>query len=670
MLRDMRVLARNYLKQELDPYQDAADLEAWYRDLRDTNKSRLFPFLVEPGERVRLVYIVSQMAPGLITLEVQEVAQSPGGGGCPTSALPFVKPSGAQSPAIGPIIKRTSSGPSAKVSATTMQSFETLAESSGPWGSYFAEIVELLNNPRLRLLDGREIAWSDEYRCALEAIMAAIETKNTVFVALKGAGGLLPGEDPRYRQYLFDVVLAGDRYTTHGTPGVDRRTCALCGATGVTVYSNGVKGAGINVLNADREGSFASLALANAWKRYSVCAPCADLLFVFKAHVLKKQQDIVPFTARIAGSNALVLPSMGPNLPQEVRSNLWQTIRTYINDLSSEVEDKEEDLLELLKDVPGILSFTVLWASLGQNLEQIVGSLTHVLPSRLRHLSAFNRKFSKRTHPLFPGRLPKGHELVPSLNLDILHPLLYRPGPHGSALNRSANLRKLKLMVVESVYYGKPMPEARWHEEWLATARAYWDSALVTKGGHWGLIVAHDGRDRHQMSAARWMHRIAQFAWYLQQPEVGVFNVSESYFEPTVPALRPYFGPESGINSAEKAFAFVLGILYGKVLEVQGARGVNVSANALTWLKRLTLKGADLPELYVKTREKLISYEAESSPEIRAVVAELGRIATRLGNDITLDGVLTSYYLLLGQSMTAKVLPSKNQRQKEGTNNE
>jgi hypothetical protein len=34
----------------------------------------------------------------------------------------------------------------------------------------------------------------------------------------------------------------------------------------------------------------------------------------------------------------------------------------------------------------------------------------------------------------------------------------------------------------------------------------------------------------------------------------------------------------------------------------------------LPGLKRLTLKGKDLPELYIKTREKLLAYETEKKP--------------------------------------------------------
>lgn len=139
----------------------------------------------------------------------------------------------------------------------------------------------------------------------------------------------------------------------------------------------------------------------------------------------------------------------------------------------------------------------------------------------------------------------------------------------------------------------------------------------------------------------------------------------DKLYEPQMERLRPYFGPESGIDSLQKAYAFQLGILYGKVLQVQGARGVNVGANALTWLKRLTLKGKDLPELYVKIREKLLAYETEKSVEVRALIKEIGRLGVQLGDNIELDEIPTNYYLLLGQSLSTTIL-SKKEEKKNG----
>ncbi len=667
MLQDMRRLALDYLNQELHSDDGDPDVEGWYRHLHATDKARLFPYLVEPGERVPQVYILEQIGRDLLGIQVQDVVSSSSGSGCPASALPFLKPTGSQSAAVGPVLKRTYSrdkggGPRAKINRTTMQSFRELAQSQNAWGSYFREVLEILDLPRLRLLDDRLIAWGEQYDNPLEAVVSNIGPQsNTVFVAVRVATGELPGEDARYLSYLSDVVLAGDRYTTGETPAALGQTCSLCGVTDAVVYSNGVKGAGVNMVNADREGSFPSVRVDNAWKRYAVCAPCADLLFVFQAHVLKKSArgDRRPLTESVCGAKALIIPALAPTVSLEDSREVQNTIKQYLHELADDVEITEEYLLETLKDVSGILSFTILWATVGQNIEKITGSLTHVLPSRLRSLSRFNSTFPQAIHPLFPEALAKGHYLSPKLNLDILHPLFYRPGPHSKSLNQSANLWRLKRAVAESVYHGQLMESKRWWDEWMVTAQAYWDDAVATKDGYKSLLWAYDRKERHQMSTARWIQRIAQFVWYLQQPEVEVYPMPNQTFEPTLPSLRPYFGRESGIDSKEKAYAFVLGILYGKVMEIQGARGVNVGSNALTWLKRLTLKGDDLPELYVKIREKLLAYEAEANPDIRAVLGELGQLATELGDRIRLDAILTSYYLLLGQSMTTKVLPSR-----------
>src|SRR5262249_23720665 len=149
------------------------------------------------------------------------------------------------------------------------------------------------------------------------------------------------------------------------------------------------------------------------------------------------------------------------------------------------------------------------------------------------------------------------------------------------------------------------------------------------------------------LTVAGWVKQLARFRHYLELVGVQMPEKSPPY-EPGVEWLKPYFGPESGLDSPAKAFAFLLGALYGKLLTVQGARGVNVGANALTWLRRLTLSGNDLPELYVKVRGKLLEYETERSAQVRELNEELGRLGVRLGEAIRLDETKTCYFLLLG----------------------
>jgi len=133
--------------------------------------------------------------------------------------------------------------------------------------------------------------------------------------------------------------------------------------------------------------------------------------------------------------------------------------------------------------------------------------------------------------------------------------------------------------------------------------------------------------------------------------------MTKEVYSPKSELLKPYFTEESGIDSKEKAFAFILGVSFGKVIQIQAAKGINVSSNSLTWLRRLTLKGNDLPELYTKIRGKLIAYKAEGSERIRDIITELGELGSKLGDNINLDTIATNYFLLLGQSLTTRILP-------------
>ena len=55
-------------------------------------------------------------------------------------------------------------------------------------------------------------------------------------------------------------------------------------------------------------------------------------------------------------------------------------------------------------------------------------------------------------------------------------------------------------------------------------------------------------------------------------------------FIPEAPRLRPFF-EHSGIEGDARAFAFLVGVLFGGSSPCR-ARRVNVRSNALTWLRR------------------------------------------------------------------------------------
>lgn len=670
LLEGMRMLGLYYISKELKDANAVENLEDWYLALRQEKPYELFPYLVEDSGKIEKVYILEMVTEDLVRLSVQDVTVHGRSGGCAAEKLPFIKPSGSQSPQVGPVIKRTYSrdkgaGPSEKILHTTMTYFKEVAASSKPWSRYFNEVVTILQCKEIQLLDGSKLNWADNkyiniLACAVDKIGPQT---NTVFLTIRTSDGKLPGEQPVYIRYLLEEKLAGERYVTKNAPAMEKQTCHLCSQENIKVYPNGLKGAGINIKNPDRIGAFPGIDAAQAWKGFGICGACADLLGIYKNHVLKKggvKKDKIPFTAEVAGEKALIVPSFLPNVSQESGLQLLEQVTSYIQSMNDNVVFDEDWLLDLLKDEKAILNLQILWLDIGQNLENIRGMISHVLPSRLRQLSELNNESQDWKHSLFPVIQIADAQvnLAPNLSLRALKPLFQRPGGRkAKAVNASIRLFQLRRLLAECIYHGVLMEEERFWEEFLLTARWYWVEAIQKSSGEYGLLYEGLGQNGPYLTAAGWIKYMNWWLYYLRK--VGVFKMSTSYFEPSMAELKPFFGPESGIDSPDKAYAFLLGILYGKVLQVQGAKGVNVGANALTWLKRLTLRGRDLPELYNKIREKNFAYEIEKNEKVRQLITEIGLLGVRLGEHISLNDVQTSYYLLLGQSMTNTIIPKK-----------
>jgi len=662
MINAMRTLALDYIYNKLgDKGNPPPNLEDWYYKLRTDHPERLFPFLVESGENVEKIYILEKdEGQDTVRLSPEDMTEEK------AKWLPFMRPSGPQGAQIGPIIKRSYSkaggpGPSAKILKTTMKSFEEIAGENKPWSPYFNEIVELLTRKQLKLPDNSVIEWGKAgyENLLISAVNKIGEEKKTVFLAIKDNNAKLPGQRPEYLNYLMTEKLAGTRYVTVNTPAVDNQTCPLCGASDGTIFPNALKGAGINISNVDRAGAFPNIDTGQAWKGYALCNACADLLYIYKFHFLKKDSNNQnSFITSIAGENAIVIPFA--TVDYHARQGIWRAIKDLVKTASSDVEEAELTILDILKDKKSILNLTFLWATVGQNIEDVTGMITNVPPSRLTELSNVNEESRDWKHPLFPEIFLRIKEsnFSPDLSLRALRAIFYRPGgKKAKDVNASMKLRQLKKDIAASVYHKIEIPSARFWEEIITTARWYWLDA-IENGSAYGLL--NEGKKKtgdSYRTAAGWIRHLVWWLYYFKRLEV--MKMEDKFYEPQMESLRPYFGPDSGINSPQKAYAFLLGVLYGKVLQVQGARGINVGANALTWLKRLTLKGMDLPNLYIKTREKLLAYETEKSEDVRELITEIGNLGWRMGDNIELDEIPTNYYLLLGQSMTTTILPTK-----------
>jgi CRISPR-associated protein Csh1 len=660
MLEAMRQLALDALWVEMDGGK-TPDPETWYRDLRAKDLGRLFPKLVEDVEQEsgkdKQRYYTLRPDPRHAEVSILEPHEFKEGD---AAKLPFNQPSGSQAAALGPVIKRSApsktkeAGPSIKIQQTTLKAFDEIAGEEQPWSRYFRAARECFLRQKIKVNEQVRDAPGGAFRAAI----GLIDERRTVLLAFQDEEGRLPGEVREYADYL-QGVLARTKYATADIAARDNQTCPLCGESPVTVYPNALRGAGINLANLDRDGAFPGLDPSQAWKGFALCLGCADLLYVYWHYVAKD------YRASIAGYNALVVPSL--QVDPGARKRFAKRLHEWVGELSKRkdaVTVREKQLLNILGDDRAVTTLTILWAEFGQRIDDIRGIVTDILPSRLQKLGEFNRQLGELQAPVFPEVALDDFEY--NLPLTIHKPLLHRPGGKAAqGSNESRRLFDLRRDLAEAVYHAGPLPE-RFFDEVHETARWHFD-AVCASGSPWRLL--NEGRTKDgktYLTAGGWVRQLARFLHYLRLIGVMPMPDPQELYQPTTEALRPYFGRESAVRGPARAFAFILGVLYGKLLQVQAARGVNVGANALTWLKRLTLSGRDLPELYVKVREKLLAYDTEGSPTVRQIVTELGELGMRLGTDIPLDETETCYFLLLGQSLATKIMPSKQASSGEG----
>ncbi len=671
-LDEMRALALDFLQRKIHfgGFQEQAnrDPEAWYRNLRDQETAILLRYLLEPPGRIERIYVLKPMEGDAeaLSLEAHDLTEEK------ARRVPFAKPSGSQSRWFGPVVKRSSQkgkgpGPKLKIVESSITGFREKAASGEPWAGYFREIVELLEQrPVLVLPDGTRI--EPESRAtetgapALSTAIQIINEKKTVFLIVADHEGRWPGDRKEYTSYL--QAKLSERYVTKNAPAEPQKDCSLCAAKDVTVYANGIKGAGINFSNMERTGAFPGVQPSDAWKRFAICSACADLITVYKNHVAKD------YEAQVAGEKVLVVPRIDP--PHSQRRTFSKRVQAWLALTKEGTKSKEEQLLRILRKHPGLVTLNFLWVKMGQHIEECRGVVSEVPPTRLMELSTRNLEANRWNSPVFPRQ--QVHDCQFDLSLQFLGSLLKRPGGNvATKVNNSSSLRNQRIALCQALYHKRPMDETAFYQEWHETACWYLLEFLRTdreqngfsKSRWMSLFLESTEKQAGKgiLTFASWMRHTARFLHYLRME--GVFPMINTFYEPKMEDLKPYFTAESGIDCPEKAFAFLLGVLFGYLMRVQGARKVNVAANALTWLRRLSLKGKDLPELYVKIRGKLLEYGSEKDSDLRELIEEIGRLGVRLGDSISLDHVKASYFLLLGQSLNREVLPKKEKKAEE-----
>lgn len=660
MLREMRELALQDLLNNCKelPTENMKVIRKKYNQI-------LFPLLVEGSEKIEHVYIlesVQKEGQNIVKMHVEDLGKDKE----KLKKLPFIKPTGAQSPAVGPVFKRSYKpkdippyGPSPKIIKTTLNAFEKIANSNLSWSSYFKEILTVLNTNTLEYQDKTYHLTSEQ--SILEQALSLIDAKSTVFVTVADLNNQLAGERQEYLNYLTHE-MAGIKYVTGSTAIRENATCPLCGEQNVTLYPNAVKGAGLNIGNADRIGAFSNLDTANAWKNFALCLDCADLLYVFKNHLLPN------FLGKVAGEKALLLPSLLGSL--EKHQKFIREWRKYIENIESDkILSYEKGLIKLfVNQEDNQVVLQLIWATFGQNLEDVKGWITDILPSRLQKLSNLNDYCNQLKHPLSPQYPMEEAEF--DLGLNMLLPLFRRMGgKKAQKSNESKQLFDFKRQLATAIYHQQKLSEQECNMLWyqvIETAKWYLNDVIKSKN-YYGLIS--EGFSEKKISTywtfAGWMRHLARFFYYLDQTGVLTMKKEELTIQPQTEVLKSYFEGYSGISNDKKAFAFILGVFFGKLIQVQSAKGVNVNSNALTWLKRLEISGKDLPELHNNIRGKFFAYDFEKNEIFRSLEIDLSNYGAKLGSEIDLDSTTTCYFLLLGQALSSQILPSKVKRSTE-----
>lgn len=551
--------------------------------------------------------------------------------------FPFRRPSGPRSPQVGPVIKRSldpqkNVTPNATTLAATLAHFEAIAGQGLPVSPVYAAALDALGPTATARIE------------RTSAALASIVEKKTVYVSL----GDPPGDDPRYAAHLL-AVIRRELYGIDDDAPVG--PCPACGRV-APLGATALKGAKVNFLNKDNHGVFPDFDEARAGQRFALCADCADAIATTYIG-LKNDLRII-----VAGTPALLLPYLHGDASARANRRAWDVVESARAGRGT--SDTEGRLLDTLAREGALASFHVLWATAGDSLDDVSGLVTDVPCTRLAHLSAVNLAANTWSG----GALPKRRVGDFDLALTLVGEVLRHPG--GDRVKRTNNgqhLATLRRSVARAVYLGAPLDPRPLFAEYRAIIADHLVDPADERFLARNLTQEPEFKPgaRPFLNAAGWARHAALLLRYLRHLEVLPTMSSEGLYVPRAERLQKLLAPPSGVSSDAQMLALFLGVLFGRLLFIQWSKGVNVRSNALTWLRRATLTGADLPGLYVKVREKLLEYESERDPAVREVIFDLSELARRLGTAIPLDADTTMYFLFLGQALAGEVFPKKTE---------
>jgi len=445
------------------------------------------------------------------------------------------------------------------------------------------------------------------------------------------------------------IIFQTNKAKSFSSPGIK---CILCDKDG-ELYPNVLSGVGINIANVDKPVFFPGVSSENSNKAFPICASCAEALYVAKFHVFNSSSKL---RQNISGYQCLIIPHLikSSNMQEglEIVNSSLELLRTSLEG----AEKTEKDIIKDLSENKGIAAVTFVMGDVaGQNIENIRKVIPSVLPSRLSKIGTAIVKINNMNdeYPLnHPWKL-KQPPLNGNLRIiqDVLGMPKYMKPPKGKRAPFKAS-KVNSLDILNAIFLGKQYP--------LKDIIYEFSSKLS-----YGFLGASS--DKEMVYSIR--NNITNMIYvisFLEMLDVISMNSGTNFVSKYLEkheGLRPlsdFLSNEAkGLDTKEKEYAFLLGLLHGKLVSIQLAK--QVSANALKWLKGLQISQNDLMEIFVKTKSKLDDYSTPKSAwseEMRGVAEAIAA----LGADIdkwNIDRKEIAYHLCLGQSLSGYYLPSK-----------
>ena len=444
--------------------------------------------------------------------------------------------------------------------------------------------------------------------------------------------------------------------------------CSLC-HTEAELFPNVLSGVGINIANVDKPGFFPGVASENAGKAFPICAPCAEALYVAKFHVFSNLRQ------NISGHQALIIPHL---VESEDKSEALEIVTSDFGRLRRDISGAERTEAGILKDLAenkGIATITFIIGDVGgQSVENIRKVIPDVLPSRLSEISNAIEEINKM-HEDYPFKHPWKSKYSPlNGNLRIVRDILGMPGyrkpPAGKRSPfKASSVNSLDLL--SAIFLKREYPLKALLAEFSSKLSYDFLGALSDDDKNKPIYLIMDNI-ANMVHSLLFLNKLGVIEMETGKKFVSKYLEKHEGLKP----LNDFLNEEArGLETEEKQYAFLVGLLFGKLVRIQLAR--QVSANALRWLKGLQISPQDLMDIFVKTKSKLDDYSTPKtawSEEMRGVAEAIGALGADIKEwDISRKEI--PYYLCLGQSLSGYYLPRKGidnetKKEKEDDKNE